>query len=169
MDRVPTTTQIANNMKKIQKNKFDELCKLMPESYKEDLLSVSILRDDFYEIEDKAFLDIHKNIKLPKKTATPPSLPQQAASLGKSLVDWTSSGFSVTPAEILNKRLEICKACPEWDANGLMGTGRCKKCGCSTQAKLRMATEKCPIDKWGPVSDQLTETSTKTDEKNQIL
>jgi hypothetical protein len=30
----------------------------------------------------------------------------------------------------------------------MRGTGRCSKCGCSTWAKLRMASEKCPIDKW---------------------
>lgn len=86
-----------------------------------------------------------------KLKATPPSLSQQAASLGKALINWTASGFSPTPPDILAKRMEICKACPEWDASGMAGTGRCKKCGCSTQAKLRMATEKCPIDKWGPV------------------
>lgn len=89
--------------------------------------------------------------------ATPPSLPQQAASLGKALVDWASSGFAPTPPDALAERMEICKACPEWDANGMGGTGRCKKCGCSTQVKLRMATEKCPLDKWGPVTPSFRE------------
>jgi predicted Zn-ribbon and HTH transcriptional regulator len=80
--------------------------------------------------------------------ATPPTLPQQAASLGKALVNWTSSGFAPTPPDILTAREAICRACPEWDAQALNNTGRCRKCGCSTWAKLRMATERCPIGKW---------------------
>jgi hypothetical protein len=80
--------------------------------------------------------------------ATPPSLPQQAASFGKSLVNWTASGFSPTPPDILAAREATCRACTEWDAAALNNTGRCRKCGCSTWAKLRMATERCPIGKW---------------------
>jgi hypothetical protein len=85
-----------------------------------------------------------------KLKATPPSLPQQTASLGKSLLNWTASGFSPTPPEALATREATCRACPEWDAQALKGTGRCKQCGCSTWAKLRMATERCPLGKWDP-------------------
>ena len=81
----------------------------------------------------------------------PPSLPQQAASLGKALVKWTASGFSPTPPEILATREANCRACPEWDAAALNNTGRCRICKCSTWAKLRMATERCPLGKWEPV------------------
>ena len=170
MGHAHTTTQIANSMKRITKNKFDELCKVMPESYKKDILSVSILKDEFYEIEDKAFLNIHKNIKLPPKTAPTLSLPQQAANLGKALVNWTASGFSPTPPDILAAREATYRACPEWDAAALNGTGRCRKCGCSTWAKLRMATERCPIGKWEAatashelrVQDNLTSEQAKT-------
>lgn len=87
-----------------------------------------------------------------KLKATPPSLPQQSASLGKSLANWTASGFSQTPHEMLAAREATCRACPEWDAAALNSTGRCRKCGCSTWAKLRMATEACPIGKWKAVS-----------------
>jgi len=58
------------------------------------------------------------------------------------------SGFQTTPPEILASREATCRACPEWDANALNNTGRCRKCGCSTWAKLRMATERCPLGKW---------------------
>jgi hypothetical protein len=51
-----------------------------------------------------------------KLKATPPSLPQQTASLGKSLLNWTASGFSPTPPEALATREATCRACPEWDA-----------------------------------------------------
>ena len=84
--------------------------------------------------------------------ATPPSLPQQAASLGKALVNWTASGFSTTPPDIFAAREATCSACPEWDPAALNNTGRCAKCGCSTWAKLRMATERCPLGKWEPVA-----------------
>jgi hypothetical protein len=80
--------------------------------------------------------------------SNPPSLPQQAASFGKSLVNWTASGFSPTPPEILATREATCRACPEWAATALNATGRCRKCGCSTWAKIRMASESCPLGKW---------------------
>ena len=62
------------------------------------------------------------------------------------------SGFATTPPEILATREATCRACPEWDAAALNATGRCKKCGCSTWAKLRMATEACPLGKWEAIS-----------------
>lgn len=62
------------------------------------------------------------------------------------------SGFATTPPEILATREATCRACPEWDAAALNATGRCRKCGCSTWAKLRMATERCPLAKWEAVT-----------------
>ena len=61
-------------------------------------------------------------------------------------------GAPTTPPEALATREATCRACPEWDAAALNSTGRCRKCGCSTWAKLRMATERCPLGKWDPVS-----------------
>jgi len=58
------------------------------------------------------------------------------------------AGFATTPPEALATREATCRACPEWDAAALNATGRCRKCGCSTWAKLRMATERCPLGKW---------------------
>lgn len=66
---------------------------------------------------------------------------------------WASSGFSTTQPEILAERESTCRACPEWDAQALNATGRCRKCGCSTWAKLRMATERCPLGKWESAFD----------------
>ena len=64
------------------------------------------------------------------------------------------SGFATTPPEILAQREATCRACPEWDAQALNATGRCRKCGCSTWAKLRMATERCPLGKWEAVESK---------------
>jgi hypothetical protein len=65
-----------------------------------------------------------------------------------SLLRFAKRGFTTTSPEILAERAATCRACPEWDAAALNNTGRCRKCGCSTWAKLRMATERCPLGKW---------------------
>jgi hypothetical protein len=75
--------------------------------------------------------------------------------LNKSIIKWASNGFNIVSNTILNNRLEICKLCEFWDNSGFIGTGKCKKCGCSTQTKLRMATERCPIGKWEAVEKTL--------------
>lgn len=76
------------------------------------------------------------------------SFVSKANNFVEAIGRWGASGFSTVTPEILSERLEICKGCEFWDRTGFAGTGSCRKCGCSTQAKLRMATEKCPIGKW---------------------
>ena len=78
------------------------------------------------------------------------------AQFGLSAANFTASGFAPLGLcdallEALAEREATCRACPEWDAAALNATGRCRKCGCSTWVKLRMATERCPIGKWEPV------------------
>jgi hypothetical protein len=77
-----------------------------------------------------------------------PPLVDMVGSAAKAAYAWVKSGFVTTDEQTLIKRIEACMGCEFWDAAAFRGTGRCKKCGCSTQAKLRMATEKCPIGKW---------------------
>lgn len=69
-------------------------------------------------------------------------------SFGSSMHKWAASGMQKTDDTILHKRIEICNGCDLWDKSGFRGTGKCTKCGCSTWAKLRIATEKCPENKW---------------------
>jgi hypothetical protein len=76
------------------------------------------------------------------------SLPKMAASLAKESAGWVGQGLPLTSGEVLASRLDACHACEFWEARGFGGSGRCRKCGCSTQAKLRMATAKCPVGKW---------------------
>lgn len=75
----------------------------------------------------------------------------QAQNFTHAIARFTRSGFAATPPDILAQREATCRSCQEWDAEALNKTGRCKKCGCSTWAKLRMATEKCPLGKWEAV------------------
>lgn len=43
-------------------------------------------------------------------------------------------------------RREICASCPD------LVNGRCARCGCFYKAKIKLATERCPLGKW-PVRD----------------
>jgi hypothetical protein len=73
---------------------------------------------------------------------------KKCGTAGLAAARFAKSGFAPTPPEILAEREATCRACPEWNAQALGGTGRCRICKCSTWAKLRMATERCPIGKW---------------------
>lgn len=85
---------------------------------------------------------------LPKILPSPPSVASMAVNFANSTAKWASRGFLKADEETLEKRIEICGKCEFWNSKGFRGTGRCMKCGCSTWAKLRMATEKCPVGKW---------------------
>jgi hypothetical protein len=80
-----------------------------------------------------------------------PSLWQMTSAFLGSALRWAQSGMQTVTPEQFYSRVEVCKGCEFWEGSGFAGTGRCKKCGCSTQAKLRMATEACPIGKWPAV------------------
>jgi len=82
------------------------------------------------------------------KSIEKPDIKTMAKSITESSKKWISSGLKITDKETLEKRINECHNCEFWNASGFNGTGRCMKCGCSTWAKLRMATEKCPIGKW---------------------
>jgi hypothetical protein len=68
-----------------------------------------------------------------------------------SMKNWVSNGMPIATKEVYELRKSICDSCPFWDKDGNMGMGKCKQCGC-TSAKLHLATEKCPVGKWGPVT-----------------
>jgi hypothetical protein len=77
---------------------------------------------------------------------------EMLARFGHAAGRFIRHGAPTTPPEALATREATCRACDQWDASALNSTGRCRKCGCSTWAKLRMATESCPIGKWKAVS-----------------
>lgn len=57
----------------------------------------------------------------------------------------TGQRVLVDPAEKV-RRFEICRACDEFDPE----KSRCRKCGCYSGFKARLASEHCPLDppKW---------------------
>lgn len=93
------------------------------------------------------------NSVLPPPQIKPPSVFALVQSAMKATAGWASKGFRHTDEASLQHRIETCRACEFWNPQGFHYTGRCMKCGCSTWAKLRMATERCPIGKWGPIPD----------------
>ena len=76
------------------------------------------------------------------------------SNLAKASTKFVAAGFNVASKDDLEKRQSICKKCDEWDSVSFNGTGRCRKCGCSTWAKIRMATERCPLGKWEAVDKE---------------
>jgi hypothetical protein len=78
----------------------------------------------------------------------------KAKTLLQAVKNFTASGFVFASDEVYNQRLAICKSCEFWDAASFVNTGSCTLCGCSTKAKLKLPLEKCPADKWLPVSVQ---------------
>ena len=79
-----------------------------------------------------------------------PSLWSMAKNAGTAALKSAASGFKMVTAEQYEERTNICKSCEFWNKEAFAGTGQCTKCGCSTKAKLKLATEKCPVDKWLP-------------------
>lgn len=72
-----------------------------------------------------------------------------------STANYVKSGMQNVSDEKYKERLNICNGrssgviCPYFNDN------KCDKCGCYFIAKLRMASEKCPLTppKWGPVEE----------------
>lgn len=62
---------------------------------------------------------------------------------------------------IQQKRLDICKACPEF----IRFTHQCKKCGCLMDAKTKLADATCPLNKWGKANVKVSLTKEVTEEE----
>ena len=82
----------------------------------------------------------------------PPTITDMAKSFFSSAAMFVAAGLPRTPLEQLQVRLDTCKVCQYWNPEGFAGTGSCRQCGCSTQAKLRMATSECPMGYWQAVA-----------------
>jgi hypothetical protein len=115
--------------------------------YIEGLLKLGEINGDFFEIKQES-------LYLFNQKSNEVNLLNQGIKLVNGVTRWAESGFAKTPDDTLKERLKICNDCEFWDAKGFKGTGKCTKCGCSTWAKLRMATERCPIGKWESINKE---------------
>jgi hypothetical protein len=132
-----------------------ETSKDRPLGYFEDVISRGNIEGDQIHLSDEAYMLLVDKYKyseyLDMQELDDLTLGDKARSLAASMGEWAMSGFRNATPEQLEYRMKICKGCEFWDQSGFAGTGSCKQCGCSTQAKLRMSTSRCPIDKWMPV------------------
>lgn len=80
------------------------------------------------------------------------NIPNISKGLSSSVYKFVKSGFVVASDDVLRSRMDCCNNCEFWNKASFNGTGKCNKCGCSTWAKLRMATERCPLGKWESVN-----------------
>ena len=106
--------------------------------------------------EDRQIIQAQNLVKTPLNFAdtvkiesleNSPSNLQMLQNFTKASFKWAKSGFKIADAETLANRKAVCDTCPYWYAKARMGLGKCIKCGCSS-AKLKLASEKCPIGKW---------------------
>lgn len=65
--------------------------------------------------------------------------------LSRAAYFWAKSGFSLADEKTYSERLSVCNSCENWITSGKIP--KCKICGCYV-GKLRLATSKCPINKW---------------------
>ena len=100
------------------------------------------------ETISKRFMETLRKAKEYPAPKPMPTAPQMAKKLAHAVTDWAASGFKMAPTDLVSSRLATCNGCEFWDAMAFAGTGRCKKCGCATQAKIRLATERCPVGRW---------------------
>lgn len=80
-----------------------------------------------------------------------PAISVMANNFFNSAAGFVASGFKVTPVEEIQRRLDICSKCENFDPSGFNRTGRCTECGCSIKLKIRMASAECPVSKWTKV------------------
>jgi hypothetical protein len=76
-----------------------------------------------------------------------PGIMEMAKNAMGAAKRFAKSGFAMVPDEEFKRRSDICASCEFWEASARMGMGKCLKCGCSS-TKFRMASEKCPLEKW---------------------
>ena len=80
-----------------------------------------------------------------------PSFVQQAKNVTAAIATTIASVVRGEPIHVSqeeqDRRLAICHICEFWDS----GQGRCSKCACFGQFKTWLASQECPIGKWGKV------------------
>ena len=92
-----------------------------------------------------------------KKNINPPGMWQMMKTAAQAGKNFVKSGMRFVTQEEFELREIICKGCEYWNPKGYGNTGQCLKCGCATKAKLRLASESCPIKKWNKLLPSVQE------------
>lgn len=120
-----------------------ERAKDRPPGYVEDVLGAGVVEGDAVVLTDDAYAHLVAKYN-------PPSVLAMAGSAVMAAGKWAAAGLPEASQEQLAKRQAECRACDRWDSRA----ERCLECGCYTQIKLRMATERCPLGRWSAVTPQ---------------
>ena len=75
-----------------------------------------------------------------------------------SVYNHAMNGFQKVSPEKKQYRLDICKTCEFFNENSY----QCEQCGCFLEIKTFWASEKCPIDKWGPEIETSSQNDTSS-------
>lgn len=122
--------------------------------------------DGLWQCPDCDWIYPRKAEKPPRRTCrNVPDIIEAAEKLGitgddikhwaQALARWTAAGFPVrSQAEVIEIEATHCRPCEKYV------DGRCQECGCRVSKsrwgvanKLKMATENCPLGKWGSSSE----------------
>lgn len=67
-----------------------------------------------------------------------------AYSLKEMARDLVNGTLQITPSEIADERMKVCKECLDFQPL----VSRCSMCGCIMAAKTKMMQSACPAGKW---------------------
>lgn len=89
------------------------------------------------------------NEKIPAQShlgvpSKPPGMIQKAKNFAAAAQAHARSGFATVDSEQQQRRLNICKGCPQYDA----AKDSCRACGCPLKRKSLWKTSQCPLQKW---------------------
>jgi hypothetical protein len=93
---------------------------------------------------ERRWAEARARAKAEAVTVSPPGLLRRAANFAVAAGRHVLHGLPVVAPEEKERRLAVCRACPQ-----LMPDGEtCRRCGCSTPTKTGWKLEACPIGKW---------------------
>ena len=67
---------------------------------------------------------------------------QIMANFATSMLKWAREGLKTVPSQQHMERYRKCNSCEKFS------NYRCSECGCVCWLKTKLATEKCPLNKW---------------------
>lgn len=107
-------------------------------------------REDNQEV--RVFFGNKETVVFPQEKTFPPVTKMVGNALGaagRAVKQVVRGGALEVSTEVYEQRLDTCRGCEQYDIRA----HRCARCGCNTEFKLRLTTEKCPLDKWGAVTE----------------
>ena len=128
-------------MRRIPKAQLEDTS--IEQAYRDEVAAAATVKGDYLFIADKILATI--KAKYGRPVAAPPIAQtlSNAAAAAARVIAATLTGQQVAAADdVIAARRAACGACPD------LQNGRCLRCGCYYSAKIRLATEKCPVGKW---------------------